>query len=402
MDSPANSQHESTSAWRDAILADPWSWWRSQMPISEKWAYFDHAAVAPLSLPAVESMSSFLDQAANLGDTVWPSWAARKEKLRRDTATLLNCSAGEISLVPNTSTGINLVAEGWGWQAGDNVVVPAGEFPSNLFPWLNQRPRGVEVRIVPRGASDEVGVDDLLSAADGSTRMIAASWVGYASGFRLDVAELVAAAHRRGILVFLDAIQGLGMVPLDLEKVPVDFLAADGHKWLLGPEGAGIAMIRREHLEKIRVGNVGWGSVKDSYNYNDPKLDLRDDAARFESGSANMIGLAGLSASLEMFLAVRECHGDSAIGDRVVALATQLDQMLRELGATTSLAVDPKHRSGIVNFTLPGVEPAQLRRRGLEQHVVLSCRGKGARASVHAYNNEHDLQRLVAVARSFC
>ncbi|TWU20117.1 Cysteine desulfurase [Novipirellula galeiformis] len=391
-----------TSQWRQAILADPWAWWRSQMPITEKWAYFDHAAVGPLSLAAFETMSGFLDQASKLGDTVWPSWAARKEKLRQDTAKLLNCTPAEIGLVPNTSTGINWVAEGWAWQPGDNIVVPAGEFPSNLFPWLNQQARGVEVRVVPRRAADEVGVGDLMDAADASTRMVAASWVGYASGFRLDVAELVEAAHRRGILVFLDAIQGLGMFPLDLQKVPVDFLAADGHKWLLGPEGAGVAMIRSEHLDKIRVGNVGWGSVKNSYNYNDPKLDLRDEAARFEAGSANMVGLGGLSASLEMFLAVNECHGESAIGDRVVALATQLDGMLRQLGATTSLAVDPKHRSGIVNFSLRGVEPAQIRSRGLDEHVVLSCRGSGVRASVHAYNNEDDLQRLVAVARSFC
>ncbi len=389
------------SAWLDAIQTDPWAWWRSQMPITEKFAYFDHAAVGPLSQGAFDAMSNFLDQASRLGDTVWPTWAAKNEKLRRDAAQLLNCAAREICLVPNTSTGINIVAEGWPWQAGDSVVIPDGEFPSNLFPWMNQQSRGVDVRIVPRHEG-EVRIGDLIEAADQSTRMIAVSWVGYASGFRLDIADLVAQAHQRGILVFLDAIQGLGMFPLDLERVPVDFLAADGHKWLLGPEGAGIAMIRGEHLSKIRVGNVGWGSVKNSYNYNEPKLELRDEAARFEAGSANMVGLGGLSASLEMFLAVRQCHGDQAIGDRVVSLATRLDGLLRDLGAQTSLAAAPENRSGIVNFSIAGAEPAAIRSRGLEQDVVLSCRGSGVRASIHAYNNEEDLQRLVAVVRSFC
>ncbi|GAA5508840.1 aminotransferase class V-fold PLP-dependent enzyme [Novipirellula caenicola] len=397
----SDCDNASSSAWLDAIQSDPWAWWRSQMPITAKFAYFDHAAVGPLSQAAFAAMSNFLAQASQLGDTVWPTWAARNEKLRQDSAELLHCSPREICLVPNTSTGINIVAEGWPWQPGDSVVIPDGEFPSNLFPWLNQQSRGVEVRIVPRH-NGEVRISDLIEAADQSTRMIAVSWVGYASGFRLDIDELVAQAHQRGILVFLDAIQGLGMFPLDLEKVPVDFLAADGHKWLLGPEGAGIAMIRSEHLLKIRVGNVGWGSVKNSYNYNDPKLELRDEAARFEAGSANMVGLGGLSASLEMFLAVRRCHGDQAIGDRVVTLATRLDGLLRELGVQSSLAEDPKNRSGIVNFSVAGAEPAAIRSRGLEQDVVLSCRGNGVRASIHAYNNEEDLQRLVTVVRSFC
>ena len=129
---------------------------------------------------------------------------------------------------------------------------------------------------------------------------------------------------------------------------------------------------------------------------------MRDEAARFEAGSANMVGLSGLSASLEMFLAVRNCHGDQAIGDRVVSLATRLDELLQDLGVQTSLATNPENRSGIVNFSVDGVEPAAIRSRGLEQDVVLSCRGSGVRASIHAYNNEDDLQRLVAVVRSFC
>ncbi len=390
-----------------SVLTDPWVWWRRQMPIADQWAYFDHAAVAPLSRPAADAIRHWADQALNHGDTVWPEWSAGLGRLRGFAAELLNCDLGHVFLVPNTTTGINVVAEGWPWQPGDNVILPAGEFPSNLFPWLNQQAKGVEVRIVPlRGVDDdghggEVWVDDLIDRVDERTRIIAASWVGYASGFRLDIESLVRRAHQRGVLVFLDAIQGLGMYPLDLSKIPVDFVAADGHKWLLGPEGAGITMIRHEHLDRIRCLNVGWGSVKNSHNYSDPKLDLRDDARRFESGSPNMVGGAALAASMEIFLTVRRAHGETAIRDRVIELTEMLAEQLHVAGAVTSLARDRKHRSGILNFKIPGVAPAEFRERALEKKVVVSCRGGGIRASVHAYNDPDDIGRLIEVARSF-
>lgn len=382
------------------MAAEPWAWWRSRMPVAETYAYFDHAAVAPLSGPAADAIATYTRQAATQGDAVWPQWSAKMDQLRRTAATLLNVDRGEICLLPNTTTGINVVAEGWPWRHGDSVILPDGEFPSNLFPWLNQRSRGVDVRIVPR-RDGRVLVDDLIDAVDDSTRIIAVSWVGYASGYRLDIADLVDRAHARGVCVFLDAIQGLGMYPLDLQAIDVDFLAADGHKWLLGPEGAGVGMIRRRHIDRLRCGNVGWGSVKASHNYADPQFDLRDDASRFEPGSANMVGGAALSASMEMFTAVREAHGNAAIGDRVIESVSILDDRLRSIGAVTSLPADPDHRSGILNFQLPGVEPADFRVRALAENVVVSCRGGGIRASVHVYNDDADLDRLVDVAKSF-
>tara|TARA_R110002049_G_scaffold2750_2_gene21634 strand:+ start:486146 stop:487366 length:1221 start_codon:yes stop_codon:yes gene_type:complete len=390
-DSGQNSQ--------DLLNELPWQWWRQKMPVTAKWAYLDHAAVGPMSEGAARAIAEFSAQAATEGDTCWPQWAARIGVLRDRFASLLGCDAGEICMVPNTSTGINIVAEGWPWKPGDSVVVPEGEFPSNLFPWLNQASRGVQVRIVPRRGS-EVAVEDLIQHCDETTRLIAVSWVGYASGFRIDVDELVRQAHQRGILVFLDAIQGLGVYPLDLRQCPVDFLAADGHKWLLGPEGAGMAMIRREHLDRLRCTNVGWSSVKQSHDFGHAKFELRDDAARFEPGSANMVGIAGLLQSVELFTQINQAHGDSAIAERVIGLTKRLDQMLLAEGATTTMPAQKQHRSGILNFNLPGIEPAELRKEGLRRGVVLSCRGGGVRASIHAYNNEDDFSRLIDTVRA--
>ena len=382
-----------------ATTGAPWAWWRKKMPIVAKWAYLDHAAVGPLSENAAQAIIEFAGQASIDGDTIWPQWAARIGDLRAGFGEMLGCDSDEICMVPNTSTGINLVAEGWPWSPGDSVVIPEGEFPSNLFPWLNQRSKGVDIRIVPR-RDGQVLVEDLIERVDESTKIIAVSWVGYASGYRIDVDSLVREAHRSGVLVFLDAIQGLGIYSLDLRQTPVDFLAADGHKWLLGPEGAGVAMIRQEHIDRLRCVNVGWSSVKQSHDFAGAEFNLRRHAARFEPGSANMVGIAALLQSVEMFLQVRREHGESAIGDRVTALTEQLDQMLRAEGATTSLPTHRQNRSGILTFNLPGVDPAELRKEGLRRGVVLSCRGGGVRASVHAYNNGDDFERLIDAIRA--
>lgn len=377
---------------------DPWGWWRSQMPICENWAYFDHAAVGPLSRPAADAIRQFVDESTRQGDTVWPRWAARVEQLRTGAAELLGANPEEITVVPNTTAGINLVAEGFPWEPGDNVVIPEGEFPSNLLPWLNQRARGVEVRVVPRRGR-EVRIDDLMGHVDGSTRVIAASWVGFASGYRLDVSSLVARAHERGVLVFLDAIQGLGIYPLDVGEIPVDFVAADGHKWLLGPEGAGVAMIRREHLQRLRCTTVGWNSSAEPQAFSQTELTLRSDAARFEGGSTNMVGFAALGASLEMFLSVRRRFGQAALSDRVVELAGTIEERLGRIGVSTRMPSEARHRSGIVTFDVEGVDPAAVRRVAAERGVALSCRDGGVRASVHVYHDESDLDRLLAAVR---
>ncbi|MCO8124852.1 aminotransferase class V-fold PLP-dependent enzyme [Stieleria sp. TO1_6] len=381
------------------LQSDPWQWWRSQMPVTQKWAYLDHAAVGPLSNPAAVALQTYADQAAHEGDTVWPQWAARLDDLRTRFAQLLQAERDEICLIPNTSTGINLVAEGFPWQPGDNLIVPDGEFPSNLYPWQNQQSRGVQVRVVPR-RDGRVVVDDLIAQIDDSTRIIALSWVGYASGFRADLESLVARAHESDVLVFVDAIQGLGIFDLDLRKIDVDFLAADGHKWLLGPEGMGVAMIRKRHLQTLRCGNVGWNSVRNTFNYDQPRLDLRQSAVRFEPGSANMSGAAALDASLQLFSAVREAHGPDAIADRVLGLVQEMADRLGEIGIQTRMDAQPEHRSGIVTFDVPGREPATVRQHLIDQGCVVSCRGGGIRTGVHAYNNSSDLQQLVAAVAS--
>jgi len=375
---------------------NPWQQFRQQMPITRRWAYLDHAATAPLSGPASEAMQAWSRQAAECGDTVWPEWENRANQVRRTAAELIGAAAEEVALVPNTTAGINLVAEGFPWREGDNVVTLANEFPSNLYPWMNLASRGVEARRVPVEGG-RVALDRIADACDARTRIISASWIGYASGWRMDLDALVALAHARGVLVFLDAIQGLGVFPIDVQRLGVDFLAADGHKWLLGPEGAGLFYVRREHLALLRPLSVGWNSVVVAHDFSRIDLNLRSDAARYEGGSRNMAGLAALGASLDLLAGLGLRADRSPLADRVLDLTDDAVAGLEAIGAVVHSCREPARRSGILAFELPGRNPADVRRRCLQAGVVLSVRGGNLRISPHAYNDAEDLGRLIEV-----
>jgi cysteine desulfurase / selenocysteine lyase len=370
--------------------AEVWDRFRQQMPVSRRWAYFDHAAVAPLSQPAQGAMMAWLADIADNGDVAWRSWADQVEQCRVLGARLLNASQDEIALVRNTTEGVSLIAEGFPWLAGDNVVVPACEFPTNLYPWLNLADRGVEVRLLAADGG-RIDLDRLAERCDARTRIVALSWIGYATGWRVDLRSAAEIAHRHGGLLFVDAIQGLGAIPLDVAATSIDFCAADGHKWLLGPEGAGLLYVRREHLPRLRPLGVGWNSVRQAGHFDNSTYDLKPVAARYEGGSYPMACFIGLAASLRLLLEL----GTSAVADRIGRLT---DVAMRRLEAAGASVIGPRRdaeRGGIVAFELPGRGPMEVRRACLARGVALSCRGGRLRISPHAYNNEQDIDRLV-------
>lgn len=373
---------------------------RSQMPVAKKWAYFDHAAVAPLTAPAAMTLQNWAAQALAEGDTVWPDWSRRVEATRTSAAQMIGATADEIALVPNTTAGIGLVAEGLDWRPGDNVVTLADEFPSNAYPWLNLASRGVETRRIPT-ENGRLDLDKLSAACDARTRIVSVSWIGYATGYRHDVPQIAEIAHVRGALMMLDAIQGVGAFPFDVRQTPIDFLAADGHKWMLGPEGAGIAYIRREHLDRLRPIGVGWHSVVHSSDYTRIELELKPTAARYEGGSQNMAGMLALGASLDLLLELDL----ELVSAAILEITDQACERLREIGATIVSDRRPEHRggqqrSGIVAFELPGHDPLAAKKHCLSRQVVLSCRAGRLRISPHAYNNEEDLDRLTEALKS--
>jgi selenocysteine lyase/cysteine desulfurase len=373
-----------------------WEEFRSLMPVSRRLAYFDHAAVAPIPGPARQAIELWAQQSSEMGDTVWPEWESCVTRVRQTAARLIGARPSEVALVPNTTAGINLVAEGFPWRPGDNVVTLDNEFPSNQYPWMNLVGRGVETR---RVAVEEVAVNlhQIKDACDARTRILSVSWVGYATGWRIHVPELVDWAHQNNMLVLLDAIQGLGVFPIDVRSWGVDFLAADGHKWMLGPEGAGVFYIRQEHLPLLRPLNVGWNSVVHAHDFGCCELDLRPDASRYEGGSQNMVGMAGLGASLDLLSRFGLTPQRSPLADRVLELNRSIAEQLRAIGGSIKSSTDPAHASGILSFDLPGRDLHAVRRRCLDAGVVLSVRNNWLRVSPHAYINEDDIGRLVDV-----
>jgi cysteine desulfurase / selenocysteine lyase len=372
-----------------------WSAFRQQMPVTDRWAYLDHAAVAPLPRPAAEAMQRWAQEAATEGDTVWATWSRRLHEVRQRLAGLLNARPAEVALVPNTTAGIGLVAEGFPWRDGDNVVTLDNEFPSNLYPWLNLEGRGVQTRRVSC-EDGRVDVERLIAAMDERTRIVSVSWVGYASGWRLNVGELAERVHRSGALLMLDAIQGLGVFPLDVQATGVDFVAADGHKWMLGPEGAGVFYLKHEHLNRLRPFGVGWHSVVQSSDFQHVDFVLRDEAARYEGGSANIVGFLGLGASLDLLAQLGLTAKVSPLADRVLEVTGEAVERLLVHGAKLRFERDETHDSGIVTFSLPGHDPQQVRAACLRGGVAVSVRGGGVRISLHAYNNLDDIDRLLA------
>ena len=372
-----------------ASTAD-WAAFRREMPVTRRWAYFDHAAIAPLSGPARQALAGWAEDAADNGAANYSAWTLRVERLRTLAARTIGALPEEIALVANTTAGINLVAEGFPWKPGDNVVTRADEFPSNQYPWLHLADRGVETRRLPT-ENGRLDLDRLAAACDSRTRVVSVSWVAYASGWRHDLDRLVELVHGRGALLFVDAIQALGVFPLDVRRTPVDFLAADGHKWLLGPEGAGVFFTRREHLDLLRPVGVGWNSVRNELDFSHIELVFKDSAARYEGGSQNVAGLSGLAASLELL----DRFGTTALSRRIVEITDLACRRLTEIGATILSDRSPAHRSGIVSFELPGRDPQTLRQQCREKDVVLSCRAGRLRISPHAYNTPEDVERLI-------
>lgn len=374
-----------------------WPAFRKSMPIVEKWAYFDHAAVGPLPERTGKVILKWCEQAVREGDTVWPEWNRGVNQTRTTAARLIGADPAEVALVPNTTAGISLVAEGFPWKSGDNVVTLANEFPSNLYPWMNLADRGVETRRVEVDPDGRVNLDRLLAACDKRTRIVSASWIGFASGFRIELAKFVEAIHDRGAFFFLDAIQGLGVFPLNLAELPIDFLAADGHKWMLGPEGAGLFYLRQEHLERLRPLGVGWYSVDDCFDFSKVELNLKPSAARYEGGTMNSAGFLALDSSLTMLEQFGTQADASRVADRILELTDYACAELAEMGAQVVSIREPKHKSGIVSFKIAGRDLAAVRSDCLRGGVVLSYRGGCLRISPHAYNNEADVDRLIGI-----
>jgi selenocysteine lyase/cysteine desulfurase len=371
-----------------------WTRYRSEMPITQRWAFFDHAAVAPITARAQKAINEWTADMAENGDVMEHRWVQRVEEVRGLAAKLLDADPVDIAFIKNTSEGVGIIAEGFPWKPGDSVVTAAEEYPANIYPWMNLASRGVELRTVP-SRDRRIRIDDIRSAIDSRTRLVSLSFVEFASGFRNDLDAVGALCRERGIYLFVDAIQGLGVFPLSVRKTPVDFLAADGHKWLLGTEGAGILYVRRDLVDMLHAVGVGWNSVIGARNFGTIDFRLKPNAGRWESGSLNVGGTVGLGASLELLLEI----GIPAIAERVTELTDYLCECAERIGLEVYSSRLPEDKSGIVSLVAPGPDPIQLVRGFKREGVVINQRAGRLRISPHFYNTHAEIDRLIDLLR---
>jgi selenocysteine lyase/cysteine desulfurase len=368
-----------------------WNELRREFPVTTRWAYFDHAAVAPMTERARRTLVEWAGDVTENGEVHDPARVRRIEEVRRLAAQLLNADPLDIAFIKNTSEGIGIVAEGLRWRTGDNVVTAEDEYPANLYPWMNLAERGVELRRVP-SRDGRILLDDLRAVMDERTRLVSLSFVEYASGFRNDLLAVGQLCREKGVRFFVDAIQGLGAFPLDVRQTPIDFLAADGHKWLLGPEGAGLFWIRRDLVEQLHPVGIGWNSMIDSRNFGHVEFRLKPHAGRWESGSLNVGGILALGSSLELLLGT----GIDAVSERVLYLTDYLCERCRQIGLTVYNSRRPGEASGIVSLVVPG-DTRALVRQCRDAGIVVNQRAGRLRVSPHAYNSTEELDRLLAL-----
>lgn len=381
-------------------MNDPLLRWRDEFAVTTQGAYLNHASVAPLPRRAARRVADLARDISETGDRHWPDRNQEAERVRAQAARLLGARhPHEVAFVENTSAGLSLVARGLAWQPGDNVVGAACEFPSNVYPWLQLADRGVELRLVPERAGQtsrtcRIDPGELLARMDDRTRVLALSWVEYASGQRFDLAPLAAACQARGVLFVVDVIQGLGALTLDVEAAGVDVACGAAHKWLLGPEGVGLLYVSDRVTEAIRPTRGGWRSMRDQSAWGDFRLDWAAGAPRHESGTLNVLGIHALGGGLDLLLEA----GPAAIERRVLALAERAAAGLAGLGFQVVSPRGPGETSGIVAAVHPRRAAAELVERLAERRVFVTERAGRLRVSPHFYNTEDEIDLFLAEA----
>jgi selenocysteine lyase/cysteine desulfurase len=363
---------------------------RSFFPVAQDWIYLDHAGVAPISTRVSEALRHYSDLASHRGAVRYAEYVEEIERVRGRAAALIGARADEIAFVKNTTEGLGIVACGLDWQRGDLVLTCDLEYPSNVTPWCSLAPRGVDTVILPaqHGQLPLKRLDEALR--NPRVRLLALSSVEFGSGARNDLRGIGRLCRDRGVLFCVDAIQSLGYLPIDVEADSIDFLAADGHKWLLSVEGCAIFFCSRSLLERITPRIIGWRNVADPSDFDRYQTDLRPDARRFEEGSPNTPGIYALGAAIDLLLEL----GVVEIGERVLSLTERLANGLPARGAEL-LSPRGDAASGIVSFRMPGEHPSLTVERLRSRRIHCAMRRGAVRASPHFYIDAAEIDALL-------
>ena len=367
-----------------------------QFPVNDQSMYLNHAAVAPWPKCTSDAVKEFAEENCLTGAQGYLTWLKKEQALRSKLAKLVGSQNEEcIALVKNTSEALSIVAYGLDWQAGDIVLISDDEFPSNRIVWESLAQKfGVIVQQVHISAENpEAEILAAIQSISCKPKLISVSAVQYASGIKLDLAKLGKACKENEVLFCVDAIQAVGAMEFKCDEWHIDFAMADGHKWMLGPEGLGFFFVKEAHIKSLKLYQYGWHMIEGAGDFSIKNWQVANNAKRFECGSPNMLAGYALEASTDLLLKVGLKNIASAIESNHAYLLTKL----QALGAEILSPLEPKLRAGIVTFKFDQVDSAELYQKLMSHNVVCANRGGGVRFSPHFHTSKECMDNAIEV-----
>ena len=368
---------------------------RSEFAVTQRYLYLNHAAAGVLPASTVAAVNEFAHAHAAAGVLGTFPYDLAMVEYREKIGRYIGASGAEIATIPNTSAGAGTIALGIDWRPGDEVLLCDNEFPANVVAWLALRRRGVNVRLLPltRG---RLTPERLQREITPRTRVVTCSWVSYFDGYRHDLAGLATVAHEAGALLCVDAMQGLGALPIDVRSLDIDALYCGAAKWMLGLHGAAFLYVSPRIAGDLEVAIPGWRSLEDMWDFHNYEQPFTREALRFEGGTPNLLGTLSLACAIDLFNA----SGPERIAAHVLMLTDRLYDGLAELGATFSTQRSERCSSGIVTFAVPGRDSLALGQALEREGIVTTYRTGGIRVSPHGYTTTEEIDDMVnAVAR---
>ncbi|VAW90767.1 Cysteine desulfurase [hydrothermal vent metagenome] len=366
--------------------------------LNENISYLNHAAVSPWPTRTTLAVQAFAEENNTLGSLNYLEWMENEHELREQLAQLINAaSTNEIALLKNTSEALSVVAHGTNWNSGDNVVISDQEFPSNRIVWQSLKNKGVEVKLIDLNSESSPELA-LIKQIDSHTRILSVSSVQYSTGLKLNLAVLGNACKQHGCLFCVDAIQSVAAVEIDVQQCEIDFLMADGHKWMLAPEGVAVFYCRQSRIQQLELHQFGWRMIENPHDFQQKDWKSAKNARRFECGSPNMLGIHALRASLSLILEV----GISEVQNKLLSNVHFLFNLLESIPDIQIITDTSDNRyAGIVTFKSKTKDHELLYQYLMQNKVMCAHRAGGIRFSPHFYTSKNSMQSAVTILESF-
>jgi len=352
--------------------------------------WLNHAGVSPISLAVAEAMEEQIRDVLENGWAHGPQWHARLKEAKELASRLLDCDPGDLAATPNTTHGVNLVANGLRWNPGDEIVLCTKEYPANVYPWWAQQAKGARLVWVEPDHRGRFPAEAYAEKITKKTRVLAVSHVQFATGYRHDLQKLGELCRQSKAILFVDAIQSFSVFPIDLRGWGIDALTTGSHKWLLGPTGIALFYATPELRDNLDLTYVGADCMVDAEDYLDYRFELLPDGRRFENAMLNFPGVAGLRAALQ----VVDRFGRNRIEREIRKATDRLASKLQSLGFEICCSRDGEEWSGILIVDHPALPAQVVAQRLRDRNIATSIRDGRLRLSPHAYFTESAFERI--------